>query len=152
MSELQSPALERTATPGKPAQLAPETGITARGSATPEELALIVRDQRCDRTHRTPRWWLANDPVATEWYNSVSASLPRGEAFFIDSLKLFRDGLPPRLARELKAFTRQEIKHTRQHVAFNRRVQDNGYVVETIARGITEIGGAWGRERGYQKV
>ncbi|MBA4163625.1 MAG: hypothetical protein C0510_03180 [Erythrobacter sp.] len=139
MSELQSPDLERTATPGKPAQLAPETGITARGSATPEELALIVRDQRFDRTHRTPRWWLANDPVATAWYNSVSASLPRGEAFFIDTLKLFRDGLPPRLAREIKAFTRQEINHTREHVAFNRLVQDHGYDVESIDRGIHEM-------------
>src|SRR3546814_13403618 len=115
MSELQSPDLERTATPGKPAQLAPETGITARGSATPEELALIVRDQRFDRTHRTPRWWLANDQVATAWYNSVSARLPRGEAFFIDTLTLFRERLPHTLARELTALPPQAINHPPQH-------------------------------------
>ncbi|TNE32138.1 MAG: metal-dependent hydrolase, partial [Alphaproteobacteria bacterium] len=81
---------------------------------------LIVRDQRFDRTYNTPRWWHANDPVATAWYNSVSASLPRGEAFFIDTLRDFREGLPPRLAREIKAFINQEINHTREHVAFNR--------------------------------
>lgn len=60
----------------------------------------------------------------------------RGEAFFIDTLKAFRDGLPPRLAEEVKAFTRQEVNHTREHVAFNRLVADHGYNVESIDQGI----------------
>ncbi|OZA93119.1 MAG: hypothetical protein B7X57_06070 [Erythrobacter sp. 34-65-8] len=108
----------------------------AGGSATPEEHALIIRDQRFDRDHLVPRWWHSNDPVATAWYNSVSASLPRGEAFFIDTLKAFRADLPPKLAAEVKAFTRQEVNHTREHVAFNRIVQDHGYDVESIDQGI----------------
>lgn len=108
----------------------------AGATATPEEHALIVRDQRFDRDHLVPRWWHSNDPVATAWYNSVSASLPRGEAFFIDTLKGFRDNLPPKLAAEVKAFTRQEVNHTREHVAFNRIVQDHGYDVESIDQGI----------------
>ena len=108
----------------------------AGATATPEEHALIVRDQRFDRDHLVPRWWHSNDPVATAWYNSVSASLPRGEAFFIDTLKGFRDGLPPKLAAEVKAFTRQEVNHTREHVAFNRIVQDHGFDVESIDQGI----------------
>lgn len=108
----------------------------AGATATPDEHALIVRDQRFDRDHLVPRWWHSNDPVATAWYNSVSASLPRGEAFFIDTLKGFRDGLPPKLAAEVKAFTRQEVNHTREHVAFNRIVQDHGYDVESIDQGI----------------
>ena len=108
----------------------------AGATATPEEHALIVRDQRFDRDHLVPRWWHSNDPVATAWYNSVSASLPRGEAFFIDTLKGFREGLPPKLAAEVKAFTRQEVNHTREHVAFNRIVQDHGYDVESIDQGI----------------
>ncbi len=106
------------------------------GSATPDEHELIVRDVRFDRNHRSPRWWHSNDPVATAWYNSVSASLPRGEAFFIDTLRNFRDDLPPKLAREVKAFTTQEINHTREHVAFNRLVSAHGYNVESIEQGI----------------
>ena len=120
--------LERVQPLGKP----PVAGATA----TPGEHALIVRDQRFDRDHLVPRWWHSNDPVATAWYNSVSASLPRGEAFFIDTLKGFRDDLPPKLAAEVKAFTRQEVNHTREHVAFNRIVQDHGYDVESIDQGI----------------
>ena len=110
--------------------------VTGYASATPAEHMLIVRDERFDRTYNTPRWWHSNDPVATAWYNSVSASLPRGEAFFIDTLRNFREGLPPRLAHEIKAFINQEINHTREHVAFNRLVADHGYNVESIDQGI----------------
>ncbi len=105
-------------------------------SATPEEHALTVRDRRFDRAAIVPRWWHSGDPVATAWYNSVSASLPRGEAFFIDTMRMFRDDVPPRLAREMKAFASQEINHTREHVAFNRLVSDHGYNVESIDQGI----------------
>lgn len=108
----------------------------ARNSATPMEHELIVRDRRFDRQHKSPRWWHSGDPVATAWYNSVSASLPRGEAFFIDTLKPFRDDLPPRLRAEVRAFSKQEVNHTREHVAFNRLVADHGYNVESIAEGI----------------
>ena len=107
-----------------------------KGSSTPAEHELIIRDQRFDRDHKTPRWWHSNDPVATAWYNSVSASLPRGEAFFIDTMKMFRDDLPPKMAAELRTFCKQEINHTREHVAFNRMAQAHGYDVESIDQGI----------------
>ena len=117
-----TPQLERAAHAGK--------------SATPADHQLNIRDRRFDREALVPRWWHSNDPVATAWYNSVSASLPRGEAFFIDTLKPFREDLPPKLREEVKAFSKQEINHTREHVAFNRLVADHGYNVESIAEGI----------------
>jgi predicted metal-dependent hydrolase len=120
--------LERADTAHKPA--------TAFASATPAEHELIVRDQRFCRGHTPARWWHSNDPVATAWYNSVSASLPRGEAFFIDTLKRFRDRLPPKLAAEVRSFVKQEINHTREHVSFNRLTQAHGYDVESIGEGI----------------
>lgn len=131
MSEQDTLDLERAKAAHKPA--------TAFASATPAEHALIVRDQRFCRGYNPPRWWHSNDPVATAWYNSVSASLPRGEAFFIDTLKRFRDDLPPRLASEVRAFVRQEINHTREHIAFNRLTQAHGYDVESIDKGIDEM-------------
>ena len=114
----------------------PATGYS---TATPAEHELIVRDKRFCRDHRPRRWWHSNDPVATAWYNSVSASLPRGEAFFIDTLKKFRGDLPPHLASEVKAFVRQEINHTREHVSFNRLTQAHGYDIESIDKGIHEM-------------
>ncbi|MGI8942708.1 MAG: metal-dependent hydrolase [Qipengyuania sp.] len=122
--------------PGVDREQVGDKPLTAWRSATPAEHELIVRDRRFDRGYKTPRWWHSNDPVATAWYNSVSASLPRGEAFFIDTLKPFRDSLPPRLRAEVKAFSKQEINHTREHVAFNRLVAGHGYNVESIEQGI----------------
>jgi len=105
-------------------------------SATPLDHRLNIRDQRFDRDAIVPRLWHSGDPVATAWYNSVSASLPRGEAFFIDTLREYRDEVPVRLAREIRTFCTQEVNHTREHLAFNRLVADHGYNVESIDQGI----------------
>jgi predicted metal-dependent hydrolase len=117
----------------------PDSGPVGKGSSTPPRHELVVRDERFCRDNRPPRWWHSNDPVATAWYNSVSASLPRGEAFFIDTLKRFRGRMPEKLEREVKAFTRQEINHTREHVAFNRLTGEHGYDIESIDKGIHEM-------------
>ncbi len=107
-----------------------------RAILTPEDHSLTIRNQRFDRDALVPRHWHSGDPVATAWYNSVSASLPRGEPFFIDTLREFRESVPPNLAGEIKAFCAQEINHTREHVAFNRLVSDHGYNVASIDQGI----------------
>jgi predicted metal-dependent hydrolase len=89
--------------------------------------ALIVRDRRFGRGSHLRRWWLNDDPVATAWFNALSATFPRGETLFIDSVKAFRDDAPPRLAAEIRAFIKQEVNHTREHLAFNRAATEAGY-------------------------
>jgi hypothetical protein len=76
---------------------------------------------------KTDRWWNGGDPVATALYNALSATFPKGEAFFVESVRKFRDGATPRLAEDIKAFTTQEVMHSREHVAFNKRALDAGY-------------------------
>ena len=97
--------------------------------STPE---ITVRDERFVRGEPLPRWWCNGDPVATAWMNSLSASFPRGEALFIESVKHFRDGAPPRLAREIRAFIAQEVNHSREHLAFNRAAADAGYDTRAV--------------------
>src|SRR3569623_2312016 len=92
-----------------------------------EEHAIRVRDRRFGRGEAMERWWCNGDPIAPAWLNSLSASFPRGEALCIESVKHFRDGAPPELAREIRAFVAQEVNHSREHVAFNRAVSDAGY-------------------------
>ncbi|OHT19712.1 metal-dependent hydrolase [Edaphosphingomonas haloaromaticamans] len=99
---------------------------------TPTDLTITPRDRRFGRGLSMDRWWLAGDPVATAFYNCLSATFPKGEGFFIDSVRQFREGTPPRLAGEIAAFTKQEVMHTREHVAFNRRVTDAGYDVTRL--------------------
>ncbi|MGH6781504.1 MAG: metal-dependent hydrolase [Sphingomonadaceae bacterium] len=101
-------------------------------SETPKDLTITPRDRRFGRGQPMDRWWLGGDPVATAFYNALSVTFPKGEGFFIDSVRKFRDGAAPALAAEIAAFTKQEVMHTREHVAFNRRVTDAGYDVRAL--------------------
>ncbi|HEU4652005.1 MAG TPA: metal-dependent hydrolase [Croceibacterium sp.] len=94
--------------------------------------AISVRDRRFGRNASQQRWWLNGDPVATAWFNALSATFPRGEALFIDAVKAFRDGAPAQLEAEIRAFVKQEINHTREHLAFNRAATAAGYDMARI--------------------
>ncbi len=50
-----------------------------------------------------------------------------GEAFFVESVRAFRDGADPKLVEDIRNFTTQEVVHSREHLAFNRRAADSGY-------------------------
>lgn len=104
-----------------------------------ETPTITVRDLRFHRDARPSRWWLNGDPVATAWHNALSLTFPRGEAFFIESVKACRDGAPPLLAEEIRAFVRQEVNHSREHLAFNRTVTDAGYDVSRIDAHVSEM-------------
>jgi uncharacterized protein len=95
--------------------------------STPSDLTITPRDRRFGRGARTERWWNGGDPVATALYNALSATFPKGEAFFVESVRLFREGANPKLAAEIKAFTTQEVMHSREHVQFNKRALEAGY-------------------------
>ena len=129
------PALQLEALP------APDnrTAVRDRAAATPADLTITVRDRRFGRGAGSRRWWLANDPVATAWHNALSATFPRGEAFFIESVRAHRDGAPPRLAEEIRAFITQEVNHTREHLAFNKAVAAQGYDLSRIDAHVSEL-------------
>jgi len=74
-----------------------------------------------------PRLWHGGRVEATAIYNALSTTFPKGEAFFVESVRAFRDGAPPKLADEIRAFTTQEAIHSREHDAFNKRAADSGY-------------------------
>jgi predicted metal-dependent hydrolase len=94
---------------------------------TPSDLTITPRDRKFGRGSSTERWWNGGDPVGTALYNALSATFPKGEAFFVESVRMFREGADARLAAEIKAFTTQEVMHSREHVAFNRRAHEAGY-------------------------
>jgi hypothetical protein len=98
-----------------------------RADVTPPDLTIVPRDRKFGRGAATERWWLGGDPVGTALYNALSATFPKGEAFFVESVRAFRDGADPKLAAEIKAFTTQEVMHSREHVQFNKRARDAGY-------------------------
>jgi len=94
---------------------------------TPSDLTITPRDRKFDRGALKKRLWHGGRVEATAIYNALSATFPAGEAYFVESVRRFRDGAPPKLATEIKAFTTQEAIHSREHDAFNRRASDAGY-------------------------
>ncbi|MEA3014348.1 MAG: uncharacterized protein QOD42_2893 [Sphingomonadales bacterium] len=96
-------------------------------STTPQDLTITPRDRRFGRGLKQDRWWMGGDPVASAFYNALSATFPKGEAFFVESVRKFREGTPPKLDAEIRAFVTQEVMHSREHVQFNKRALEAGY-------------------------
>jgi predicted metal-dependent hydrolase len=94
---------------------------------TPADLSITPRDRRFGRDSATPRLWHGGRVEATAIYNALSSTFPIGEAYFVESVRAFRAGTPPKLNEEIKAFTTQEVIHSREHDAFNKRAGDAGY-------------------------
>ena len=112
--------------------------MTSTTLPTPSELSITPRDRRFGRDAATPRLWHGGRVEATAIYNALSTTFPKGEAFFVESVRAFRDGAPPKLADEIKAFTTQEAIHSREHDAFNKRAADSGYDLSKLERRVEE--------------
>jgi predicted metal-dependent hydrolase len=106
--------------------------------ATPLDLSITPRDRRFGRGAETKRWWLGGDPYGSAVYDALSVTFPKGEAFFVESVRAFREGAPPRLAAEIKSFTTQEVMHSREHVQFNKRAVEAGYDMTALERRVDE--------------
>lgn len=101
-------------------------------TGSPQDLTITPRDRRFGRGTRQDHWWMGGDPVATAFYNALSATFPKGEAFFVESVRKFREGAPPKLEQEIKAFVTQEVMHSREHVQFNKRALEAGYDLKPL--------------------
>ncbi len=105
---------------------------------TPVDLKILPRDRRYGRDVAVKRWWLNEDPIATAFYNALSVTFPRGEAFFIESVRAFREGASAKLVDDINAFTKQEGVHSREHVAFNKHVAEAGYDLSRLEAQVIE--------------
>ena len=100
---------------------------------------MYVQSALLGRRSTSPRRWWAGEPFGTAWHNALSATFPRGEAFFIEAVKAQREGADPKLEAEIRAFIKQEINHTREHIAFNRLAEDAGYDIKAIDTRVAEM-------------
>lgn len=134
MGAPETPSLKAAAPSGN--ALRPASSLSP---PPPRHPAITVRDLRFAREGAAVRWWLGGDPVATAWHNALSATFPRGEAFFIESVKACRAGAPPALEEAIRQFVRQEINHTREHLAFNRLAVEAGYDLSRIDARVADL-------------
>ncbi len=68
-------------------------------SVTPADLTITPRDRRFAREVKPGRWWHGGDPFATAFYNALSSTFPKGEAFFVEAVRNHREGAPTQAGR-----------------------------------------------------
>ncbi len=107
-------------------------------TATPIDLVIHPRNIAFGRGETHPRWWLGGDPVASAYHNGMSATFPKGEAFFVESVRRYRDDVPEPLKSQITEFVKQEVMHSREHIAFNRQAADAGYDMRFIDQRVDE--------------
>jgi predicted metal-dependent hydrolase len=112
--------------------------MTTTTLPTPADLSITPRDRRFGRDADPVRLWHGGSVEATAIYNALSSTFPIGEAYFVESVRAFRQGTPPKLAEEIKAFTTQEVIHGREHDAFNRRAAEAGYDLSKLEKRVEE--------------
>lgn len=101
--------------------------MTIMTALRPDTLTITPRDRRFGGGEAPRRLWHGGRVEATAIYNALSTTFPKGEAYFVESVRAFSDGAPPQLAGDIKAFTTQEVIHSREHARFNQRAEAAGY-------------------------
>jgi predicted metal-dependent hydrolase len=100
-----------------------------QSTVTPADLQIKPRNVMFARGRAASRWWNGGNAYATAFYNSLSLTFPKGEAFFIEAVRNFRDKVPTAQQGQIDAFIKQEAAHSREHNHLNAQVEQAGYDV-----------------------
>ena len=101
-------------------------------ATTPADLIITPRNLAFGRDQAPGHWWYGGNPAATAFYDVLSLTFPKGEAFFIESVKHYKDKTSEPLTSQVTAFIAQEAIHSREHALFNRQVKEAGYDLTDI--------------------
>lgn len=87
------------------------------------------------------RWIVEGDPILSHFTSTLSAVFPRGEEFFVRTVRDHRSASDddPVLRQQVKAFAGQEAMHGRQHRDLNAKLAELGYPMVRADRDIGRI-------------
>jgi predicted metal-dependent hydrolase len=101
--------------------------------------SIEVRNKHFD-LDSVPCYWHGGQRSVTLFTNSLSIFFPPGERFFIASVKAYADRVKDeKLRREIKLFCGQEGMHSREHVAYNRMLDRQGYPASAMEKGVERL-------------
>jgi len=101
-----------------------------RGSRPSAIRDIPVRRLRHDQAdYDLDRWVVPGDPIFSHFLAILSAVFPKGEEFFVASVRRHRDAVAddPMLKEQVKGFIGQEAMHSREHRRLNERLAGLGY-------------------------
>jgi predicted metal-dependent hydrolase len=92
------------------------------------EPSVTTRRMSIDHHQDTPRHFLDGDLLMSHVMAVLSATFPKGEQFFVDSVRNYRDQIgDDELRRQVAGFIGQESMHGREHDRFNALLSQLGY-------------------------
>lgn len=98
---------------------------------------IIPRDIHFGISKAKRRHWFDDDLIKTAIVDCFSIALPEGERFFIRSLNYFAGRMSDKaLAEEIRGYAVQEAFHTREHLDYNRSLEELGYDVARMEQNI----------------
>lgn len=109
------------------------------GSATPADLHIQSRNRHFASGPVERRHWVGGDPYATAFLNALSVTFPKGETFFLNVIKQYRDEVPKKLQREIRGFIQQEAVHSREHLFFNKQLEQSDFDLSRLEQTLTDV-------------
>lgn len=107
---------------------------------TASKASFPVRDVSFELDEQVPRYWHGDRAAVTVFFNNLSTLFPEGERFFIKSVSRYRGEIDDaELLAEIRAFSRQEGVHTREHESYNAMLRRQGYDVDGFERRIKRL-------------
>ena len=110
-----------------------------KGSATPADLHIQSRNRHFSSAAIERRRWLGGDPYATAFFNALSITFPKGETFFMKVLTQYRDDVPEKLQRAIRGFIQQEAVHSREHLFFNKQLEQSDFDLSRLEQALTDV-------------
>jgi len=97
----------------------------------PEGISIQPRQPDMDALSKTQKLWFGKNRPLTIFSNVFSLYIPRGELFFIRSVRHYKDDIKdPELKAMVVAFMQQEVLHAKAHDAFNESFKEHGFDVD----------------------
>jgi len=109
---------------------------TMANERQPSHAPIVPREHlNFDLKGDIPKYWMANDPFKTRFFDAMSTLFPVGEKFFIVSVRAFQKEITdPQLVDDVRNFIKQEAQHTLVHMQYNERLKAQGIDVDMIEK------------------
>ncbi|MEL6177495.1 MAG: metal-dependent hydrolase [Myxococcota bacterium] len=101
-------------------------------TAQPTE-APTLRPRKMDFpfTDAIPRYWVVGSPLLTHMVNGLNLLFPKGERFFIRSVRTYMNEVrDPELREQVRGFMAQEVRHGMEHERFFEILKSQGYDID----------------------
>jgi uncharacterized protein len=99
-----------------------------------------VRNLRFAVDRKVPKYWQGGPKSVSLFLDNLSTLFPRGERFFMRSVRYYQDQLEdPQLRADVRAFHGQEAMHTREHQRYNAHLVAHGLPANELEAEVAKL-------------